>query len=122
QADQVGDVRQYPRLARLHELVVEQPVEVGLQHADLVGDHAEQRLQRQPLLRVADAVDRRQQAVNSVGVELHGLTSMSSATPSARVSSSAGRSPSSALPSAGASAGRYDCSPMNAISVKTPVR
>ncbi len=74
--EQVADVGQHPRRARLDELVVVEPVEVVLEHPELGRDDVEQLVQG-PLVAVAEAVDRGQELEQAVGREGHGSTSRS---------------------------------------------
>ena len=66
-AEQVADVRRHPLRAGLDELVVVELLEVLLEDRDLAGDDVEQLaqlvLRTAGALRVADAIDRRQELV-----------------------------------------------------------
>ena len=70
-ADQVADVGRHPLGAGLDELIVVELVEILAQHRDLFGDDAAQRFERLALLRVANAVKRRQQIIKFFRFGIH---------------------------------------------------
>ena len=87
-ADQVADVGRDPVGAGLDELVVVELLEIFLENTDLPVDEGEQLAERFALLGVANAVDRRQQVIEPIGIVTHGITSRAIGAGS-RVSSSA---------------------------------
>ena len=110
-AEQVADVGEHPRRARLDELVVVEPSQALLEHRRLVADHVEQLGERPPLLLVADAVDRGEQLGQALGGRrAHGRTTTSPGRRS-RTSSSAPRAASASSPGRGEAAGRNDSKP-----------
>ena len=66
EAEQIGDIRHRPVVGGLDEPVVVQMRDIVFDHIHLFGDRAQQRLQRIAVFGVADAVDRRQIAVQAV--------------------------------------------------------
>ena len=89
-ADQIADVRRHPVGARLDELIVIELIEVFFDGAQLARDELHERVQRLARGVVAQAVDRREQPIQSGGVERHGISSKRSSAPGSRVSSSSG--------------------------------
>ena len=76
--EQVAEVRHHPIVAGFNECVVVQPRDVLLQHVGLARQHAQEIAQRIALLRIAHAVDHRQQVVQAIGTRSHGVASCSS--------------------------------------------
>ena len=80
-ADQVADIGNDPRRARLDELVIVELVQIVLHGRDLLGDHRQERLQgterrlRRGLgqLRVSQPVQRRQQTEEFFAVKAHDI-------------------------------------------------
>ncbi len=70
-ADEIADIGHDPGRASLDEFVAVKAAQILLQHADLLGDDPEQRLQLRARRRVAGAVDRRKERVNLLGAEAH---------------------------------------------------
>src|SRR5436190_15636402 len=114
EADQVADIGQRPGCAGLGKLIIVELCQILLENAGLLGHDAEQCLQRLALLGIADAIDRRQQLVEPLCVEDHGIVPNSSGPGSSASSSAAGTEASS--PARGACAGR------NSLSVSCPPR
>ena len=75
--EQVADVRHHPVVAGLDEGVVVQPRDVLLQHVGLARQHTQEVAQRIALLRIAHAVDHRQQVVQAIRLRAHGAPSSS---------------------------------------------
>src|SRR4029077_13006872 len=65
--EKVGDVRDYPRPARLDEQIVVEAFDVAIDDVGLRSKHRNQRLERAPLLGVSDPVDRGQEVVQVGG-------------------------------------------------------
>ena len=92
-ADEIAEIRHHPVGARFDEPVFVKLRDVGLHCEHLFGDDAQQIAQLKILLRIAIAIDRRQQLVEAVGVR-HGLISLRmsvSRTSGEKIASCAGR-------------------------------
>ena len=76
--EQVADIRHHPVVAGLDEPVVVQPGDVLFEHIGLAGQHAQEVAQRPALLRIAHAIDHRQQVVQPIRAHSHGMASCSS--------------------------------------------
>ena len=73
-ADERADIGHDPVLARLDEPVFVEAGDVLFDHADLLGDDAQQRAQRRALIGVAQPVDDGDEIVEAVGVVHHRLS------------------------------------------------
>src|SRR5207248_4060527 len=91
---QIADIRDDPLLAGLDEPVLVHPLDVALDGGDLRFDHADERAQGRAGLRVAYAVDGREQLPQAAVPEFaHGRVSVRVAPSGASRSNSAGTGP-----------------------------
>src|SRR5262249_33592533 len=87
-ADQIAEVRHDPIRAGFDELVVVKLRQIFFEHARLIGDDGQQRLERLASLGVPGAINRRQQFVNAFAIEAHAITPSSSSGAGSSVSNS----------------------------------